>query len=292
AWADGAGYMNKQVAEATALTNVGARTYDPSIGKFLSVDPVIDTNLPQQNTGYAYAGNNPTTFTDPTGLRLDQGCGWGVNCTRNSPSKSAGKPKPTSVTRTQSAPTKSDSCSAGDWKCRVDQSNSATRCAGAGKFRTCDKNPGAGIWPYSYRDTALVSTGGRFTAVEAMDAFKANPSKIFPFEVQGCPTFKTGMECKLYTGTPLLNPNGVVGLTTTPTSVNFTVLDRGYFDAPGSTIKFSTWGDMNGNVYLTRLADGHGADALTAVSIGVFHAAGPTWDQQAMNLSETLESSR
>ncbi|MGN7950544.1 RHS repeat-associated core domain-containing protein, partial [Microbacterium sp. 22215] len=82
AWADGAGYMNKQVAEATALTNVGARTYDPSIGKFLSVDPVIDTNLPQQNTGYAYAGNNPTTYTDPTGLRLDQGCGWGANCTK------------------------------------------------------------------------------------------------------------------------------------------------------------------------------------------------------------------
>ncbi|WEK61897.1 MAG: hypothetical protein P0Y60_03840 [Candidatus Microbacterium colombiense] len=82
AWADGSGYMNKQVAEATALTNVGARTYDPAIGKFLSVDPVIDTNLPQQNTGYAYSGNNPTTYTDPTGLRLDQGCGWGVNCTK------------------------------------------------------------------------------------------------------------------------------------------------------------------------------------------------------------------
>jgi RHS repeat-associated protein len=68
------GYMNKQVAEATALTNVGARTYDPSIGKFLSVDPVIDTNLPQQNTGYAYSGNNPTTYTDPTGLKFQIDC--------------------------------------------------------------------------------------------------------------------------------------------------------------------------------------------------------------------------
>jgi RHS repeat-associated protein len=55
AWADGSGYMNKQVAQATGLTNVGARTYDPVLGKFLSVDPVIDTNLPQQNTGYAYS---------------------------------------------------------------------------------------------------------------------------------------------------------------------------------------------------------------------------------------------
>ncbi|MDF2561424.1 MAG: hypothetical protein K0R99_2870 [Microbacterium sp.] len=74
AWADGAGYMNKQVAKAAALTNVGARTYDPALGKFVSVDPVIDTNLPQQNTGYAYSGNNPTTYKDPSGLRLTIGC--------------------------------------------------------------------------------------------------------------------------------------------------------------------------------------------------------------------------
>ncbi|WP_425560568.1 RHS repeat-associated core domain-containing protein [Microbacterium natoriense] len=49
------------------MTTVGARTYDPVLGKFLSVDPVIDTNLPQQNTGYTYSGNNPTTNSDPTG---------------------------------------------------------------------------------------------------------------------------------------------------------------------------------------------------------------------------------
>nr|WP_268926512.1 RHS repeat-associated core domain-containing protein [Microbacterium hydrocarbonoxydans] len=82
-WPGGTGYMNKPVTASTGLTTVGARTYDPVIGKFLSVDPVIDTNLPQQNTGYTYSGNNPTTYMDPTGLRLDQGCGWGVNCTKS-----------------------------------------------------------------------------------------------------------------------------------------------------------------------------------------------------------------
>lgn len=82
-WADNSGYMNKQVAEKTKLTNVGARTYDPVLGKFLSVDPVIDTNLPQQNTGYTYSGNNPTTYKDPTGLKFafdraaDTGSGGG-----------------------------------------------------------------------------------------------------------------------------------------------------------------------------------------------------------------------
>ena len=68
-WSSGTGYMNKPVTASTGLTTVGARTYDPVLGKFLSVDPVIDTNLPQQNTGYTYSGNNPTTYMDPSGLR-------------------------------------------------------------------------------------------------------------------------------------------------------------------------------------------------------------------------------
>lgn len=39
-----------------------ARSYDPSLGRFLQRDP-----LPLANR-YAYAGNNPATWTDPTGL--------------------------------------------------------------------------------------------------------------------------------------------------------------------------------------------------------------------------------
>lgn len=69
-WGSGTGYMNKPVTASTGLTTVGARTYDPVLGKFLSVDPVIDTNLPQQNTGYTYSGNNPTTYMDPSGMRF------------------------------------------------------------------------------------------------------------------------------------------------------------------------------------------------------------------------------
>ncbi len=79
-WGSGTGYMNMPVTASTGLTTVGARTYDPVLGKFISVDPVIDTNLPQQNTGYTYAGNNPITYKDPSGLKLDAGCGWGRNC--------------------------------------------------------------------------------------------------------------------------------------------------------------------------------------------------------------------
>ncbi|SPL88242.1 YD repeat protein [[Actinomadura] parvosata subsp. kistnae] len=60
---------------ATGLTHLGAREYDPAIGRFLSVDPIMDLAEPQKYQGYAYAGNNPLTYSDPSGL--DYGCGGG-----------------------------------------------------------------------------------------------------------------------------------------------------------------------------------------------------------------------
>jgi RHS repeat-associated protein len=54
--------------DPTGLTHLGAREYDPFLGRFLSVDPVIDVSDPQQMHGYAYSNNAPPTFTDPDGL--------------------------------------------------------------------------------------------------------------------------------------------------------------------------------------------------------------------------------
>ncbi|MFD8630833.1 polymorphic toxin-type HINT domain-containing protein [Streptomyces sp. NPDC059533] len=59
----------------TGLTHIGAREYDPIIGRFVSVDPVMDLKDAQQLHGYTYSNNNPFTFWDPTGLRLDDGSG-------------------------------------------------------------------------------------------------------------------------------------------------------------------------------------------------------------------------
>ncbi|MFF9213988.1 MULTISPECIES: RHS repeat-associated core domain-containing protein [unclassified Streptomyces] len=56
----------------TGLTHVGAREYDPQLGKFISVDPLIDYTQPQQINAYAYAGNSPVTFSDPSGLMMDE----------------------------------------------------------------------------------------------------------------------------------------------------------------------------------------------------------------------------
>ncbi|WP_117211336.1 polymorphic toxin-type HINT domain-containing protein [Allorhizocola rhizosphaerae] len=52
----------------TGLTHLGAREYDSLIGRFISVDPVIDIKDPQQMNGYNYANNAPVTASDPDGL--------------------------------------------------------------------------------------------------------------------------------------------------------------------------------------------------------------------------------
>ncbi|WP_018553178.1 RHS repeat-associated core domain-containing protein, partial [Streptomyces sp. ATexAB-D23] len=57
--------------DPTGLTHLGAREYDPTLGRFLSVDPVIDINDPAQMNAYSYAHNNPLTKSDPDGLRPD-----------------------------------------------------------------------------------------------------------------------------------------------------------------------------------------------------------------------------
>ncbi|MEU9858922.1 RHS repeat-associated core domain-containing protein [Streptomyces sp. NPDC047974] len=57
--------------DPTTLTHLGAREYDPAMGRFLSVDPVIDFNDPAQMNAYSYGHNNPLTKADPTGLKPD-----------------------------------------------------------------------------------------------------------------------------------------------------------------------------------------------------------------------------
>ncbi|WP_245572625.1 RHS repeat-associated core domain-containing protein [Actinokineospora enzanensis] len=59
AWPDDKGFVGG-TKDDTGLTNLGARQYDPATGRFTSVDPVLDTDDPQQMNGYAYANNSPS----------------------------------------------------------------------------------------------------------------------------------------------------------------------------------------------------------------------------------------
>jgi len=70
------GYLDKPQDASTGYTDIGARKYDPTLGRFISDDPELETTDPQELGGYAYAADNPTTSSDPTGLRVegDNGC--------------------------------------------------------------------------------------------------------------------------------------------------------------------------------------------------------------------------
>ena len=64
---DSFGFAGEQL-DTTGLLHLQARQYNPTVGRFTTVDPV-QPGAPG-TTGYnlyTYAANNPTTFTDPTG---------------------------------------------------------------------------------------------------------------------------------------------------------------------------------------------------------------------------------
>ncbi|UIJ63813.1 hypothetical protein LWP59_10605 [Amycolatopsis acidiphila] len=67
-WPDAHGFLNKPQDPNTGLTDIGARTYDPTTGRFLSVDPVLNLAQSQGTNGYAYGADNPVSTSDPTGL--------------------------------------------------------------------------------------------------------------------------------------------------------------------------------------------------------------------------------
>lgn len=66
-WPSDRGFLHGPVDAGTGLTHLGAREYDPSLARFISVDPLLDTSVPLHLNGYGYALNNPTTFSDPDG---------------------------------------------------------------------------------------------------------------------------------------------------------------------------------------------------------------------------------
>ncbi|MGW1881296.1 polymorphic toxin-type HINT domain-containing protein [Streptomyces sp. NPDC001970] len=78
-WPGQKGFVGGDIDTVTGFTHIGARDYDTTTGRFISVDPVFDLTDPQQMGGYAYANNTPVTASDPTGLWCDScndGDGW------------------------------------------------------------------------------------------------------------------------------------------------------------------------------------------------------------------------
>ena len=70
-WPDKHGFVGGY-QQPSGLTHLGARDYDPLTGRFTQVDPVLDTDNPQQMNGYAYSNNSPVTNSDANGLAFKQ----------------------------------------------------------------------------------------------------------------------------------------------------------------------------------------------------------------------------
>jgi hypothetical protein len=59
---------------------ISARSYEPTTGRFISLDPVLSSGDPRSWNGYAYANNSPSTSSDPSARFLfadiDRCCRW------------------------------------------------------------------------------------------------------------------------------------------------------------------------------------------------------------------------
>ncbi len=76
---ESAGFANKAFDASTNLSYMSARYYNPTLGRFISPDPVhfVEGNIHSFNR-YAYANNNPMKFVDPDGRLAVQALGFGV----------------------------------------------------------------------------------------------------------------------------------------------------------------------------------------------------------------------
>jgi RHS repeat-associated protein len=66
-------YQNRQwnggdLLAAVGVVQLGARIYDPAIGRFLSRDPLVLPRTGSTTNPYAFANNDPINGSDPTGL--------------------------------------------------------------------------------------------------------------------------------------------------------------------------------------------------------------------------------
>lgn len=77
-WSDPDGFLGatQDGSGSDELVNLGERQYAPALGRFLSLDPVLEAKSPQQLNGYTYGGDNPISNTDPSG-DMFLCAGWG-----------------------------------------------------------------------------------------------------------------------------------------------------------------------------------------------------------------------
>ncbi|WP_158997664.1 ricin-type beta-trefoil lectin domain protein [Streptomyces aureus] len=107
------GFLGQPADPVSGLNLLGARDYDPVLGRFLTPDPVFEPGDPNQMGGYTYSGDNPASSSDPSGLMemMDSsGGGCSAKC-------AAANDKVYSSTSTSSGTKKHSSGCSGFWGC-------------------------------------------------------------------------------------------------------------------------------------------------------------------------------
>jgi len=62
-------FQTKQFSASTGFNHFGFRSYNPTVGRFTTADPLGFVNGPNL---YAYVGNNPLNWIDPWGLKKEK----------------------------------------------------------------------------------------------------------------------------------------------------------------------------------------------------------------------------
>ncbi|WP_370112284.1 ricin-type beta-trefoil lectin domain protein [Streptacidiphilus sp. MAP12-33] len=62
------GFLGQPTDTSAGADLLGARVYDPTVGRFGSLDPIFQAGDPNQMGGYTYAADNPSSTQDPTGF--------------------------------------------------------------------------------------------------------------------------------------------------------------------------------------------------------------------------------
>jgi RHS repeat-associated protein len=97
-------YSNKQwnggdALAAFGISQLGARLYDPAIGRFISRDPLLIPRTAATTNPYAFASNDPVNSSDPTGL-CDEPSNKDGSCTKKPEDRGGEVTKSTDTTGT------------------------------------------------------------------------------------------------------------------------------------------------------------------------------------------------
>jgi RHS repeat-associated protein len=63
------GFTGHEMLDSVGLVHMNGRVYDQTIGRFISADPYVQNPFDSQSLNrYSYVGNNPLSYTDPSGF--------------------------------------------------------------------------------------------------------------------------------------------------------------------------------------------------------------------------------